>query len=172
MRAAQQAYPGFVTDGAPGMPDPETLRFVYEHIRAVPREQQRTGDSLDDKVIKCLTAGGVVLGFSAVTTLGDAGAWVVGFAIAALAVFGLLTAVAIAQLRPVDYRITDDRGAWESQWDQTPVDAMQAIVTDTAESYSVNDDLNKAKAEGVRRALLLLAVEVALVGLSAVASAF
>lgn len=156
-----------------GSPNPETLRFIYEHIRGVPRDQQRTGEALDDKVVKCLAAGSIVLGFSAVTTLGDSGGAVVGFALAALVAFGGLTATAVRQLTPVSYRVTDDRSAWDSQWDQAPADAMQqAIVSDTANSYAINDELNRAKATGVRRALLLLAVEVALVGLSAVASVF
>lgn len=153
-------------------PDPETLRFLYEHIRAVPREQQRTGEALDDKVVKCLTAGGVLLGFSAISTLGDANASVVIFAIGALIAFALLAAVAILQLKPVDYRITDDRGAWDSQWDQPVEDAMLAIVTDTATSFTANDDLNAAKAKSVRRALVLLAVEGGCVAISAITGAF
>lgn len=155
-----------------GSPNPDTLRFIYEQIRGVPRDQQRTGEALDDKVVKCLAAGSVVLGFSAVTTLGNSGGAVVALALAALVAFGGLTAIAVRQLTPVSYRVTDDRSAWDSQWDQAPADAMQAIVSDTANSYASNDELNRAKPTGVRRALLLLAVEVVLVGLSAVASVF
>lgn len=152
--------------------DPDTLRLLYEHICGTPREQIRTQEALDGKAQWILGAGGIVLGLSALTSAGDAGAVTLALILAAVALFAALAFLAIDQLEPLKYRVIDDaENVWNSQHEQSVGDAMHALVWDAVEAYQVNDEFNRWKAGRVRLELRILAGEVILVGLASAAAA-
>jgi hypothetical protein len=143
---------------------PETLDALFELLRGSPRAQQVVQESLDEKAVRGLTFGAVVLGFSAIGTTGDAGGATLALTLAALAAFVVLAGLAIWQLWPADYMVIDDADkVWQKHWHLDGHDFKHATVERAAEAYAGNRKANKEKARKLVAILTALAVEAALV---------
>jgi hypothetical protein len=145
---------------------------LFDLLKGAPRAQQAVQEALDEKALRALLFGAIVLGFSAVSTIGDAGTLTLAFTFAALGAFLFVAGVAIWQLLPKDYSVVDDADrVWECYWDLDAHGLKHATVERAARAYADNQKANACKAWQLFAILIALSLEAAAVAGAVVAAA-
>ncbi len=147
---------------------PETLDFIYEHVRDAPAQQRQTRDSLDTKMVQIFGAASIVIGLVGVSSGElDGGGMVDALLIAAVTAYvatALITFYGV-QVRRFRRSVQADE-LWNRYWWRKPDEAKHAIVHDVGKAYGHNRGLLRDKARAVRAGVLSAGLEVALVAIA------
>jgi len=151
-------------------PRPDTLDFIYEHVKGGPRRQLEALQALDGKLINVFAVASVVVSLAGLglargsTEEPDIVNWTLG---AAVVTYMLAVAAAIFGLRPRLARETDSAdNVWTQFHDLDVSNIKHALVSDIAGAFAHNRTLIRTKARCTTVSLLLTGVEATLVGTS------
>ncbi len=147
---------------------PDTLDFIYEHVRDAPAEQKRSQESLDSKMVQIFGAASIVIGLAGVTSRGlNAGDTVNALLVGAVLAYVVAAVMALLGLRTRKFRRTFHADElWRYYWRDEPTKIKHALVDDISKSYVHNREILRDKARMVSLGLAAAGVEVVLVALA------
>jgi hypothetical protein len=149
---------------------PETIDFLFDHLRESLEKQLATVDGLDGKVFQVFAAGSVLLGLTAVGQPERLQPWLL---LGALAGYAGVSAAALAAVWPRNWRVIRHADTiWSEFWDLEPRAIKHALLQQVSDGYVANGDQIKAKARWLRLAVVALIAEATFVGVAVVQAAF
>jgi hypothetical protein len=147
-------------------PDPETLDLLFSLAKEAPEAQLRAADAVDGKMVQAFSAGGVLIGLSAIAGSRHSDA-IAAFLVLAVVAFFALSALSIRGVWSRQFRVgIGAEQSWQNYWNQSPRDVKHAFAHDIAEGWQSNEDILRKKHRTLRRALVALAVEAGAIGIA------
>jgi hypothetical protein len=149
---------------------PETVDFLFDHLRESLETQLASVDVIDGKVFQIFAAGSVLIGLTAVGQPDELNPWLL---VLALVGYAGVAAAAVAAVWPRRWRVIRHADkVWPDFWDLDPSAIKHALLQQTAEGYSLNSQQISQKALWLRISVTALALEAIAVGVTVVEAAF
>lgn len=143
---------------------PQTVEFIYQHIKDAPERQGQDWRDLDTKLFQVFTAAAVVLGLGGVAAAqrnGTAGAILL---LIALVAFLIAVGAVLSQLRPLKIELSRQGDTmWPTSWQADPYWIEKGVIENVTAAYAKNRARLKCKAIALKVALGALCAEISLV---------
>src|SRR5438105_10633570 len=113
-------------------PGPETLDSLFQLAKEAPETQLRAADAVDGKIVQAFSAGGVLIGLSAIAGARHSDT-IAAFLVIAVVAFFVLAFLAIRGIWSRKFHV--GMGAdqlWQKYWNQSAGDMKHAYVADIA----------------------------------------
>jgi hypothetical protein len=149
---------------------PETVDFLFDHLRESLEAQLASVDVIDGKVFQIFAAGSVLIGLTALGDPEQLNPWLL---LVGLVGYAGVAAAAIGAVLPRSWRVIRHADTiWPEFWDLEPRAIKHALLQQASDGYSINRDQIHSKANWLRLAVGALTVEAVAVGVTVVATAF
>lgn len=151
---------------SPPLLAPETLDFIFEHVRDAPDKQVSAQENLDSKIVQVFAAAGVVLGLAGLSDISGRGGTPGALLVVAVIAFVVVAAVTFYSIWARRFRVTSHvQELWQHHWTKSPDALRHMIVADAVRAYAANGVLIRRKSHALSVALAAVAVEVVCVGI-------